>query len=104
LKLKLIRFEQIWEKFEQSLGKKQEKFGQIWAKSAQNWLRFAQIWLDLGKIKILHPKKHSISNGYYENYTEWAKVGTHSIIWSYPKIVLSHLRFSCKHFCKQSFD
>jgi len=22
-------------------------------------------WLDLGKLKILHPKEHSISNGYY---------------------------------------
>jgi len=28
-----------------------------------------QVWLDLGKIKILHPKKHSIpyGYGYYQN-------------------------------------
>jgi len=35
----------------------------------ENWLkakviRFEQIWLDLGKIKILHPQKHSIIYGY----------------------------------------
>jgi len=33
------------------------KFGQIRVK-------FGQIWLDLGKIKILHPQKLSISYGY----------------------------------------
>jgi len=30
----------------------------------QKWLIFGQIWLDLGKIKILHPQKDSISYGY----------------------------------------
>jgi len=50
-------------------------FGQIWAKFGQIWvkfiwaklgksLRFGRIWLDLGKIKILHPQKHSTSYGY----------------------------------------
>jgi len=32
----------------------------FWAKL----IRFGQIWLDLGKIKILHLPKHSISYGY----------------------------------------
>jgi len=27
-------------------------------------IRFGQIWLKLGKIKILHPQKHSITYGY----------------------------------------
>jgi len=41
----MIQFEQNW--------------GEIWTKM----IRFEQIWLDLGKIKIVHPQKHSISYG-----------------------------------------
>jgi len=52
---KLIRFGQIW----LNLGKIR-RMDKIEAK-------FEQKRLDLGKIKILHPQKHSISNGYAVN-------------------------------------
>jgi len=34
-----------------------------------NVIRFGKIWLDFGKIKILHPQKHSIPKGYGNNNT-----------------------------------
>jgi len=47
------------------------RFGQNWVevwaeldRNLGNSNRFDQVWLDLGKIKILHPKKHPISYGY----------------------------------------
>jgi len=50
------------------------KFGWIWAKLKRNLgkieVKFGQKWLYLGKIKILHPQKHSISYGYGEAW--WA--------------------------------
>jgi len=42
--------------------------GKIWAELWRNLdkieAKFGQKWLDLGKIKILHPQKHSIFYGY----------------------------------------
>jgi len=49
------------------------KIGWIWADLRQNLgkieAKFGQIWLDLGKIKTLHPQKHSFSDGYDVRHT-----------------------------------
>jgi len=54
-------------KFGRNLSKIKEKFGQKWpdlSKVEVKFTRFRQIWLDSGKIKILHPQKHSITYGW----------------------------------------
>jgi len=40
----------------------------LWVKFGQIKAKFGQKRLDLGKIKILYPQKHSISNGNACNY------------------------------------
>jgi len=49
--------------------------GKIWSKLRRNLgkieVKFGQKWLDLGKIKILHPQKHSISFGYGLNIMDF---------------------------------
>jgi len=40
------------------------RFGQNWSEICAKVFGIGKIWLDLGKIKILHPQKYSISYGY----------------------------------------
>jgi len=56
---KLFKFRQVLDLCEIKM-----KFGKILGKIWAKVFRFEQIWLDLGKIKILHPQKHSIFYSY----------------------------------------